>query len=194
MARSGVTTNTTWNRSKVTESLLRNSKQNIALTGFMAVGKSAVGRALARRLKRRFVDLDRVIEKSAGLKVKQIFKQQGEPGFRKLEKEALARALDEEGQVVATGGGVIMDEENLQLLRQKTLFICLTASPEVLLQRAGNGAKRPLLKGAHRKERIEELLQQREKKYALSHSSVDTTNLTVEQVVDKIIELLEVEH
>jgi shikimate kinase len=173
--------------------LLRNSKQNIALTGFMAVGKSAVGRTLARRLKRRFVDLDRAIEKVTGLPVRQIFDQLGEPGFRKLEKETLARVLAEEGQVIATGGGVVMDEENLQLLREKTLLICLTASTDVLLKRAGNGAKRPLLKGTNRRRRIEELLQQREKKYALAHSSVDTTDLTVDQVVDKIIELLKVE-
>ena len=86
-----------------------------------------------------------------------------------------------------------MDEDNLELLRQKTLLICLTASTEVLLKRAGNGAKRPLLKGANRRERMEELLQQREKKYALAHSSVDTTGLTVNQVVDKIIGLLKVE-
>jgi shikimate kinase len=170
--------------------LLRNSKQNIALTGFMAVGKSAIGRHLARRLKRRFVDLDRVIEKTAGLKVRQIFNQTGEPGFRKLEKEALALVLGEERQVIATGGGVVMDDENLRLLLEKTLLICLTASTEVLLKRAGNGAKRPLLKGTSRKERIQELLQQREKKYALAHSSIDTTELTVDQVVDKIIELL----
>lgn len=159
----------------------------------MAVGKSAVGRHLARRLKRRFVDLDRVIEKAAGLKVKQIFNQAGEPSFRKLEKEALVQVLGEERQVIATGGGVVMDEENLHLLLEKTLLICLTASTDVLLKRAGNGAKRPLLKGTSRKERIEQLLLQRKKKYALAHSSIDTTDLTVDQVVDKIIESLNTE-
>ena len=112
----------------------------------MAVGKSAVGRHLARRLKRRFVDLDRVIEKSAGSKVRQIFSEKGELYFRKLEKEALAQVLGQEGQVIATGGGVIMDEENLNLLRENAFLICLTASADVLLKRAGNGAKRPLLK------------------------------------------------
>jgi shikimate kinase len=173
--------------------LLQNSKQNIALTGFMAVGKSAVGRTLARRLKRRFVDLDRVIEKSTGLKVKQIFNQQGEPGFRKLEKEALAQVLAGENQVIATGGGVVMDEENLQLLRDKSLLICLTASTEELLKRAGNGAKRPLLRGSNRRERVEDLLEQRKKKYALAHSTVDTTDLTVDQVANKIVEWLKME-
>jgi len=170
--------------------LLSNPRQNIALTGFMAVGKSAVGRQLARRLKRRFVDLDRVIETSAGLKVKRIFREQGEAYFRKLEKDALARVLDDERQIIATGGGVIMDQENLDLLREKAFLICLTASTDVLLKRVGKGSKRPLLKGPDRRERIERLLQEREEKYALADSSVDTSELTVDQVVDKIIALL----
>jgi shikimate kinase len=170
--------------------LLSNPRQNIALTGFMAVGKSAVGRQLARRLKRRFVDLDRVIETSAGLKVKRIFREQGEAYFRKLEKDALARVLDDERQIIATGGGVIMDQENLDLLREKAFLICLTASTDVLLKRVGKGSKRPLLKGPDRRERIERLLQEREEKYALADSSIDTSELTVDQVVDKIIALL----
>ena len=160
----------------------------------MAVGKSAVGRQLARRLKRRFVDLDRIIEKSAGLKVKQIFRQKGEPYFRKLEKEALVQVLGRQGQVIATGGGVVTDEENVNLLREKTLLIRLTASTDVLLKRAENGAKRPLLQGTDRKERIKELLQQRERQYALAHSSIDTTDLTLDEVVDKIIALLNTEN
>jgi len=155
----------------------------------MAVGKSTVGRSLARRLKRRFVDLDRVVEKSAGLKVSEIFSQKGEPYFRKLEKETLAHVLNQEGQIIATGGGAITDEENLQLLREKTLLVCLTASTDILSKRAGNGAKRPLLKGTSRKERIEELLQRREKNYAQAHMVIDTTDLTVGQVVNKIIQL-----
>ena len=156
----------------------------------MAVGKSAVGRQLARRLKRRFVDLDRVIETSAGLKVKRIFREQGEAYFRKLEKDALARVLDDERQIIATGGGVIMDQENLDLLREKAFLICLTASTDVVLKRVGKGSKRPLLKGPDRRERIERLLQEREEKYALADSSIDTSELTVDQVVDKIIALL----
>ena len=156
----------------------------------MAVGKSAVGRLLARRLKRRFVDLDRVIELSAGLKVKRIFREKGEAYFRKLEKEALAQILDGERQIIATGGGVIMDQENLSLLREKALLICLTASTDTLLKRVGKGSKRPLLKGPDRRERIEKLLKEREEKYALAHSSIDTSELTVDQVVDKIIALL----
>jgi shikimate kinase len=166
------------------------TKQNIALTGFMAVGKSAVGRTLAKRLKRRFLDLDRVIEKAEGMKVRDIFAQKGQPYFRQREKEALAQVLQRGGQVIATGGGVILDEDNLKLLRDRAFLICLTASTDALLNRAGNSAKRPLLKGGDRKERIEDLLSERRTKYAQAHASVDTTDLSIEQVVERVIELI----
>ena len=155
----------------------------------MAVGKSAVGRALAKRLERRFVDLDRVIEKSEGMRVKDIFSRKGEAYFRRLEKQKLAQVLEQENQVIATGGGVVMDEDNVRLLREKSLLVCLTASAEVLLKRAGSGARRPLLKGGDRRERIEELLKQREKNYAQAHAAIDTSDLTIEEIVEKIVGL-----
>ena len=155
----------------------------------MAVGKSAVGRALAKRLKRRFVDLDRVIEKSERMKVKDIFSRKGEAYFRRLEKQKLAQVLARGEQIIATGGGVVMDGDNVKLLREKSLLVCLTASAEALLKRAGTGAKRPLLKGGDRRERIEELLKQREKNYVLAHAAIDTSDLTIGQIVEKIIAL-----
>jgi shikimate kinase len=170
--------------------LAENPARNIALTGFMAVGKSAVGRNLARRLRRRFVDLDKVIEKSERMRVSQIFSRKGEPHFRKAEKRALAQVLLQENQVIATGGGIVMDQENLRLLRENTLLVCLTASPEILLRRAGTGRWRPLLQGGDRGERIRELLAQRAKNYARAHVTVDTSDLTVDQVAEKIIVLL----
>jgi shikimate kinase len=155
----------------------------------MAVGKSAVGRNLARRLGRRFVDLDRLIEKTAGLKVREIFTQKGEAYFRQLEKETLARVLSQEGQIVATGGGVVLDDDNLALLRERSLLIGLNASTETILKRAGNGATRPLLKGGDPRERIEELLAARAARYARAHAIIDTDELTLSQVVDKIVEI-----
>jgi shikimate kinase len=168
--------------------LAENSVRNIALTGFMAVGKSAVGRTLARKLGRRFVDLDKIIEQSEGMKVKDIFSRRGESYFRRAEKQALAEVLFQGEQVIATGGGVVIDEENLRLLREKSFLVCLTAAPEVLLRRAEKSRRRPLLEGGDRAQRIQQLLAQREKNYAQAHVAVDTSDLTVEQVVEKIIE------
>jgi shikimate kinase len=159
----------------------------------MAVGKTAVGRSLARKLRRRFVDLDRLIEKTEGMKVGDIFRQKGEPYFRRLEKKFLAEVLLEEGQVIATGGGAVMDDENLKLLLEKSLLVCLTASPEVILKRSGNGANRPLLQGVDRKERLEELLKQREKNYGQARAFINTSDLSVGEIVEKIVSLLNVE-
>jgi shikimate kinase len=159
----------------------------------MAVGKSAVGRALARKLRRGFVDLDKIIEKAEGMKVKDIFTQKGEPYFRRCERQALTEALGKSNQVIATGGGAILNEENLRLLLARTLLVCLTASKDVLLKRLGSGAKRPLLDDADRKSRIEDLLRQREVVYAQAHYQIDTTRLTIDQVAEKIVELVKVE-
>lgn len=158
----------------------------------MAVGKSAIGRTLARKLRRRFVDLDRVIESAEGSKVREIFERKGEAYFRQLEKEALVGVLDGNNQVIATGGGVILDDQNLQILREKALLIGLSAEMDVLLARAGDGTKRPLLQGSNRRENIEDLLRQRASRYAQAHVTIDTSNLTVDQVVNKIIDMIEV--
>ena len=157
----------------------------------MAVGKSAVGRNLARRLHRRFVDLDRLIEKAEGRKVREIFAHQGEPYFRALEKQMLEQVLSVTGQVIATGGGVLLDDENLHLLRQKALLIGLTASTDELLSRVRKNSKRPLLKGADVRGRIEELLQQRQNRYAQADLMIDTSGLTIDQVVGTIVYTLE---
>ena len=157
----------------------------------MAAGKSAVGRQLAKRLGRPFVDLDRLIEKSAGLKVRQIFEQKGEGYFRHLEKEMLARVLADDGQVIATGGGVVLDDDNLKRLREQTLSIGLIASIETILRRVGSGGTRPLLKGTDRRQRIEGLLKAREDRYAQAHITIDTNDLTLNQVVDRLIEAID---
>jgi shikimate kinase len=156
----------------------------------MAVGKSAVGRALARKLKRRFVDIDGVIEKSEGMSISDIFAEKGELYFRECEKRVLREVLGRNNQVVATGGGAVVDEENLRLLQDRALLVCLTAAPDVLLDRAGLGSKRPLLNGDDRRARIEELMRDRREKYAQAHFSVDTTGLSIEQVTKRILELL----
>lgn len=168
----------------------QSSKRNIALTGFMAVGKSVVGKKLAQRLNRRFMDLDQAIEEKEKMTVSDIFNRKGEDYFRAMEKQALSEVLRENGQVIATGGGAVLDKENLDLLKERTLLICLTASPATLLRRSSSGKERPLLKGDDRERRVEELLRRREKSYAQAHLSIDTGSLSVDEVVEKIIEAI----
>jgi shikimate kinase len=185
--RSGAITKVTWSKLRISNAVPTDSIQNIALIGFMAVGKSAVGRKLARRLKRRFVDLDKIIEKAEGLRIREIFSTKGEPYFRRREKQTLAEVLRENGQVIATGGGVVLDQENLRLLREKSFLVCLGATREVILRRVGKGRQRPLLKGGDRVDKIDDLLRRREKSYEAAHVAIDTSDLTVDAVVEKIL-------
>src|SRR5262249_10637271 len=159
--------------------------KNIALTGFMAVGKTQVGRKLARRLGWRFVDVDRAVERDAGMKVQDIFKHHGEARFRTLEKEKLRDILGGERQGIATGGGAVLDSENLALLKEKTLLVCLTAAPDTILGRAGGG-RRPLLDVGDRAARVRDLLRERAPFYAQAHASVDTESRTIDEVVEEV--------
>jgi len=158
----------------------------------MAAGKTVVGRKLALRLQWSFVDLDRAIEEAEDMKVQEIFEHKGEAFFRALEKRKLSEVLGREGQVVATGGGAVLDEENLRLLKEQSLLICLRATPQTLMQRAGSGRGRPLLKEEDRKGKIEALLSQREMIYDRAHLIVDTSALSIDDVVEKILEQLRI--
>src|SRR5689334_23190909 len=139
---------------------------NVFLTGFMATGKTAVGRALARRLGRRFVDLDEAVERASGIAVAEIFARFGEVGFRERERETLVSLCADDDAVVATGGGSVLDPRNRRAMRASGTIVCLTAPPQAILVRAGSGADRPLLAGAgNRAERITKLLAERADAY-----------------------------
>lgn len=110
-------------------------KKNIILIGFMGTGKSSLGRRLARRLGYKFIDTDSAIEKVTGKTVAQIFRKDGEIRFRSEEKLQVRKLSGQSGLVVATGGGTVLDQENVDLLKQNGIFICLRADPEIILQR-----------------------------------------------------------
>jgi len=169
--------------------------KNIALTGFMGTGKSVVGRLLARELFMTFVDLDEVIEKEAGLSVKEIFRTLGEKRFRSLEKEALKSIVSGEMggcTVLATGGGAVVDAANRALLREWGFIVCLTASVKTILQRTERGGKkRPLLAGEDREADVRKLLEERESAYRDCDMTLDTTQDSVSDVVRKIRLLIE---
>ena len=152
----------------------------------MAAGKTVVGRRLARSLGWSFVDLDAVIETGEGRPIPEIFTGRGEGYFREREKAALGQALEASGQVIALGGGAVVDPDNLKLLKQRSLLIWLRVSPGTVLSRVGQTEDRPLLQGPDRLKRIEELSAQREGIYAEAHFAVDTDELTEDEVVQRI--------
>jgi shikimate kinase len=165
--------------------------RGIILTGFMGTGKSTVGRLLARRLGYAFVDLDELIEKEAGMPVREIFGSYGEARFREFEAHAIER-LASGGLgaplVVSTGGGAVVRDENRALLRSFGALVCLKASPEEILKRVGNRPERPLLAGPDREEKLHSLLSERRTAYMDCDLEVDTSHLRPEEVVGIILE------
>lgn len=166
---------------------------NIVLTGFMGTGKSTVGKVLARRLGSTFLDLDELIEKEAGMPIKEIFSSYGEARFRELETEAIKRlssGLLGDRLVVSTGGGAVVREENRALLKGWGRLVCLKASNEEILRRVGNRADRPLLAGPDREEKMERLLAERREAYMDCDLEIDTTGQRPEDVAKDIQKVL----
>lgn len=156
----------------------------------MGTGKSVVGKKLAAKLNRDFIELDSEIEKKEKMPVKDIFEKKGEMYFRSVEKEAVKEAAKRDNIVISAGGGAIIDEENFKNLKDNGVIICLKASPDTILKRTRSLKTRPLLNVLDPKKRIEELLQKRKASYSKADFSIDTDRLTVDQVVEKIIYLI----
>lgn len=164
---------------------------NLVLVGFMGTGKSAVGRQLARRMRREFLDTDQWIRLEAGMSIPEIFSRFGETAFRELETAAARHVASSSGLVVSTGGGMLGRDENVELLRSNGVLICLQATPEVLLERTKPWEGRPMLKtAANPRQAIEQLLEQRRPRYALADWTLDTSDMEVGQVVNRICEKL----
>ncbi len=166
-------------------------KDNIVLVGFMGTGKSAVGGRLAAKLSRRFVDLDGLIEKRAGKPIPLIFKEDGEPRFRELERELVQEVASQEGLVVAAGGGVVLNPANIEDLGRTGLVVCLSASGVELIRRLQSSTDRPLLAEGDIEQKISELLGRRQKLYDAISCQVDTSGLTVDEVAVRIIGLFD---
>lgn len=162
---------------------------NIALTGFMGTGKSTVGRMLARELGLKFLDIDDLIEKEAGMPVKEIFRVRGEASFRRTESEVIEKLSEGsfgDGIVLSTGGGAVVDPLNRKRLKQWGALVCLRASVDEILRRVGGRDDRPLLSGPDRRETVERLMAEREEAYSDADFTVDTTSEKIEEVVGKI--------
>ncbi|MFQ5680867.1 MAG: shikimate kinase [Candidatus Omnitrophota bacterium] len=163
---------------------------HIYLVGFMGTGKSVVGRALAAKLSRNFVDLDSLIEEREGARIKDIFSDKGEDYFRELERRFLQEVSWgwQRGRlVVSCGGGVVLNEENISLMKSAGLLVCLWARPQVILDRISGCPRRPLLPRRDARKKIEELLHKRTRFYSRADYTIDTSDKTIEEVVERII-------
>lgn len=159
---------------------------NIVLIGMMGTGKSTVGSLLAAETGLTFVDLDQRIAMEAGRSIPDIFAAEGEAYFRDLESAALRNTLQEQGIVLATGGGAVLREENRLAMLGGGLVVALQATAEEIFTRVGEDPGRPLLAGGA-KERITALLDERKEFYAFAHLTVDTSGKSAEQVAAEIL-------
>ncbi|HEV2629750.1 MAG TPA: shikimate kinase [Pseudolabrys sp.] len=155
--------------------------RSVVLVGMMGAGKSSIGRRLAGRLGVPFIDADTEIENAAGMTIADIFARHGEPYFRAGEARVIARLLEQGPQVLATGGGAVMDAQTRALIRDKSLSIWLKADLDVLLKRTRRRGERPLV------DRIKDLLPQREPLYAQADMTVQSRDEPHETIVDEII-------
>jgi len=156
-------------------------RRSVVLVGMMGAGKSSIGRRLASRLAIPFVDADSEIEIAAGMSIPEIFDKHGEPEFRKGEARVIARLLDNGPQVLATGGGAVMDQQTRDLIHIKGVSVWLKADLDVLMKRTKRRNDRPLA------EKIKDLLPLREPVYALADITVQSRDEPHDTIVDEII-------
>jgi shikimate kinase len=163
---------------------------NIVFTGFMGVGKSKTGKIVAERLKLPFFDTDCLIEKKSGLSINEIFEKFGESYFRNIENEIVKEVSEKKSVVISCGGGVVLNLENIKLLRKDAIVINLYSSPEVIFERLKNETNRPLLKYEDPLNKIKELLLKRKDAYAMCDFSFNTDGKTYCEVADDILKII----
>jgi shikimate kinase len=162
---------------------------NIVLVGFMGTGKTTVGRIVAERRGMSFVDMDDVIVEREGKPIPRIFAEDGEPHFRACERRLVLELAARQGLVIATGGGIVLNPDNVADFSRTGLVVCLWAEPEEILRRVGADTNRPLLAVADKIGRIRELLAKRAPLYRTVPNQLDTTGLDSEAVVNRILQL-----
>ncbi|OPX20469.1 MAG: hypothetical protein BZ151_03965 [Desulfobacca sp. 4484_104] len=165
---------------------------NIVLIGYRATGKTTVGQLVARDLHRQFVDLDQVLEQEAGESIADLVGREGWPEFRRREKALVARYAEQSGLVLATGGGVVIDAENIDRLKQQGLLVWLVAEPEIIQERLAQDqaevARRPALTSGQTVTEVEEVLRTRQPLYqAAADVVISTSDLSIDQVASRII-------
>ena len=170
------------------------SYDKITLVGMMGTGKSKFGRLVANNLNLNFYDIDSLIEKKCKTTIKLIFQKYGELFFREVEKETIKNLIfkinkNNEKVIISLGGGGFDNSETRQLLLNNTFVIWLNTPLNILVQRVGNGSKRPMIKGDTR-DAIEKLLKKREKFYNLCHYQFNTNKLSQNQITEKIVNLI----
>ena len=167
---------------------------HIVLTGFMAVGKTAIGKRLAKRLHREFMDTDALIEQREGRKISDIFATDGEQAFRQIERDLITSLNPPEPSIIATGGGTYVDAANRERLHEIGIVVCLVTNIDTIVERVMRNSARPLVQDVDPDEarrRLETLLRERAPFYRKADVLVETDGLSVEQSVHRVMSMVE---
>ena len=166
--------------------------QNIFLVGPMGAGKSTIGRFLAEQLDMQFRDSDHEIENRTGASIPLIFEIEGESGFRAREAAMLRELVAEDGAVIATGGGIVLSDENRKILKTKGLVVYLHASIDILYQRTRRDRNRPLLNDTDRRAKLEEIMESRDPLYReVADLVIETDKRPARSVAKEIVDKIE---
>ena len=166
-------------------------KKNLVLTGMMGVGKSTIGKKLAKKLKLKFVDIDEIIKKKEKKTIKEIFKDKGEEYFRKIEAKVTLEELQKDNLVVALGGGTFINNSVRKFIKDSTISFWLDLDLKTLLSRLKNTRKRPLLNQSNLEESINKIYLQRKKIYNESNFRIKCNSMNKDETIYKIIKLYE---
>ena len=166
-------------------------KKSLILTGMMGSGKSTIGTLLSLKLKMKFIDIDKLIEKNEGASINNIFKSKGESYFRNLEEKISLKFIKKNDLIVSLGGGAFMNP----LIRASVLKNCisfwLNVAPQILAERVARNDKRPLLKGKSLDDNLHKILLKRKEVYNLANYKINCSELTKETILKKIIKIYE---
>ncbi|PRX19730.1 shikimate kinase [Orenia metallireducens] len=166
---------------------------NIALIGFMGTGKTTVAKLLAEILDYCLVDIDEEIVKVEGRSIPDIFAEEGEEYFRDVESKVTLNISQGDKQVISTGGGVVLREENIDNLKSNGIVVLLRATAETIFQRVKDEGGRPLLEVADPLAKIKSMLAERADKYNCTEYQIDTDQLSAEEVVEQILKAVKSE-
>lgn len=165
------------------------SSPNLYLIGFMGVGKSAVGRYVARMLHMRFIDSDHAIESKTGMSISSIFETRGEAEFRKMERDFIQNGHPGSGCVVSCGGGLPIEPGMDKLLMEKGVVVCLFASEETIIKRTSANNKRPLLNGDDTAQRVHTILNKRLPIYMRTGTGISTENRNLPEIAGHVMRI-----
>ena len=161
--------------------------KNIVLVGFMGTGKTTIARGLSKNAGMKYISTDEMIEKKEGVSINEIFTKKGEPYFRNAEKEVIAQASNMDNVVIDAGGGAVLNNDNIESLKNKGILVCLWAEPKDIFERTKKYTHRPLLKVRDPLKKIEELLDKRRPYYERADYHVNTSSVNIKEAISTIL-------